>query len=100
MVVYLPLVHCLGDPLCFPYLLQTNTPDQLHNSNHRILHDDLLRMEGRPIIPTRRRRRKMKTREQIEERIETLKEVIVFAKLIRLDTVAVANLGSFINILE
>ena len=42
----------------------------------------------------------MKTREQIQYRIETLNEVITFASLIKIDSVAVANLKSFIKILE
>lgn len=42
----------------------------------------------------------MKNRQQIQERIETVKAVIVFASLIKIDTVAVANLKSFIKILE
>ena len=42
----------------------------------------------------------MKTQDEILLRIRTLKEVITFASLIRLDTVAVANLKSFIKILE
>lgn len=42
----------------------------------------------------------MKKSEQIQERIDTIKEVIVFASLIRIDSVAVANLKTFIKILE
>ena len=42
----------------------------------------------------------MKTYEQIQERIDTLKELIAFALLIRLDSVAVANLKSIMEILE
>lgn len=42
----------------------------------------------------------MKSIEQIQNRIDALREVIAFASLIRLDTVAVGNLKSFIGILE
>ena len=42
----------------------------------------------------------MKTKEQIEDRIKTLKEVIAFASLIKIDAVAISNLKSFIKILE
>lgn len=42
----------------------------------------------------------MKDKEQIQGRIDTLKEVCAFARLIRLDTMAVDNLKSFIQILE
>ena len=42
----------------------------------------------------------MKTREQIHYRIETIKEVIAFASLIKIDSVAISNLKSFIKILE
>ena len=42
----------------------------------------------------------MKTMEQIVARIETLEEVIAFAKLIRIETIAIQNLKSFIKILE
>ena len=42
----------------------------------------------------------MKTQKQIEERIQTIKEVITFASLIKLDTTAIANLQSFNRILR
>ena len=42
----------------------------------------------------------MKTREQIQERIDTLDAVIKFASVIRIDSVAVSNLKSFIEILQ
>ena len=42
----------------------------------------------------------MKTAEQVRARIESIQEVIIFAYLIRLDSTAVANLKSFIKILE
>lgn len=42
----------------------------------------------------------MKTKEQIEERLKTLKEVIAFAYLLKIDSVAIAYLKSFIKILE
>lgn len=42
----------------------------------------------------------MKSKEQIQNRMDTLNEVIAFALLIKLDTIAIANLKSFIKILE
>ena len=42
----------------------------------------------------------MKSFEEIENRIETIQEVITFASLIKLDITAITNLKSFIKILE
>ncbi len=42
----------------------------------------------------------MRTEEQLHHRIEAIKEVIVFASLLKLDSIAISNLKSFIKILE
>ena len=53
-----------------------------------------------PGVRARGEQKILKTAEQVKARIESVQEVILFAKLIRLDTVAIANLESFIQILE
>ena len=42
----------------------------------------------------------MRTEEQIHHRIEAIKEVIVLASLLRLPMISIANLESFIKILD